>query len=202
MKNILALMVSLWLTGSLFAHDISLAWNPAGPEYTGYKIYYCQLGQTLTNVWRVGLTNMTTISGLVSSPSVSYRFSIVATNAQYETPPTLELVTEIPPHAVKNPRFVGRTANGFTVTWAPSDETDIASYKVTYGSVSNWTVNVLSVPATTTLVTLTNLVSFTEYYFDITAVNAPGVESWPKFQLRDTLLPPGPSDIKVAIQVK
>jgi len=203
MRNILvSLAASLWLTGSLFAHDISLAWNPCGPEFTGHKIYYCQVGQTLTNVWLVGPTNMTTISNLVSSPSIFYRFSIAATNAQYETPLSFELLTVIPPHAVKNPRFVGRTAEGFTLTWTPSDEADIVSYKVTYGSVSNWTFNVLTVPATTTLVTITNLVSFTDYYFDFTAVNVPGVESFPKFQLRDVLLPPGPGDLKVSVQIK
>lgn len=204
-KLILALAAGIGLAGSLLAHDISLAWNPStSPDVTGYKIYYAQVGQSLTNVWTVGNTNLTTITNLVSATNIIYRFACVATNsAGLESEPTMELTSVIPPHGVKKPRFVGRTANGFTLTWAPSDETDVVNYKVTYGTVNPWTEHSVLVPVPNTMVTITNnVVPNADHYFDFTVINTAGVESWPKVQLRDKLLPAGPNDLNVVIQVQ
>jgi hypothetical protein len=204
-KTLLTLAAGLVLAGKLFAHDITLVWSPSPDAgVTGYKIVYSQVGQTLTNVWRVGLTNMTTITNLVSSPAINYRFTAIATNATgLESVPTMEIVSVIPPHAVKYPRFVGRTPNGFTLTWVPSDEADAASYKVTYGIVGTLTNQTVTVPAAVTSVVITNgLVANAEYYFDFTVINTPGVESWPKYQLRDKVLPAGPADLKVSVLIQ
>lgn len=204
-KLFAALGASLLLAGTAFAHDITLAWNPTDdPNVTGYKVYYAQVGQSLTNVWRVGVTNLTTITNLVSATNITYRFTCVATNAAgLESVPTMELLTVVPPHAVKNPRFVARSGNAFTLTWVASDEADAKTYRVTYGTTSPWTSNVVTVAHPATTITITNgLVAGAEHYFDFTVVNNPGVESWPKFQLREKLLPAGPPDLKVGVLVQ
>jgi len=206
MKKLLTLLAaSLAFAGTLLGNDLTLAWTPsADPAVTGYKIVYSQVGQVTTNVWRIGLVATTTITNLVSSPAITYRFTIIATNsAGVESVPTSEFVSTIPPHAVKNPRFVGRTASGFTVTWVPSDEADAATYKVTYGTVSPRTTNTVTVPASVTQAVITNnVVANADHYFDFTVINTPGVESWPKYQLRDKLLPVGPNDLKVSVSVE
>lgn len=206
MNRFLGIFCGLLMAASASAHDIVLAWSPSPDvEVSGYKIYYAQVGQALTNVWRVGNTNITTITNLVSSPSITYRFTCVATNlAGIESEATMELLTVIPPHSVKNPRFVGRTDNGFALTWQPSDEVDVVTYRIAYGTVSPWTAtNVVSVAAPTTYVVLTNFLPNAEYYFDFTVVNSAGVESWPRHQLRSSLLPSsGPPDLKAVITFK
>lgn len=204
MKTLLGLVLGLALTASAFAHDITLTWNPSTDvTVSGYKIYYAQVGQSLTNVWRVGNTNLTTITNLVSATNIIYRFTCVATNAAgLESPPTMELQSIIPPHAVKRPRFVGYTSTSITLFWQASDEADAKTYKVTYGTTNPYTTNTVTVAHPTTMVTITNgLVPNVEHYFDFTVINNPGVESWPKYQLRETLLPSGPSDLKVGIIV-
>ena len=204
MKKLLALVFGLAFTASAFAHEITLTWNPS-PDMTvtGYKIYYAQVGQTLTNVWQVGNTNLTTITNLVSAPSITSRFMCVATNAAgLESLPTLEIQSIIRPRSVKRPRFVAYTSSSVTLTWLASTEADAKTYKVTYGTVNPWTEHSVTVPHPATMVTITeNIVPNAEHYFDFTVVNDPGVESWPKHQLRETLLPPGPSDLKVSIIV-
>ena len=203
-KTIVGLVASLALIGSVFAHDITLTWNPSpDATVTGYKIYYAQVGQTLTNVWPVGMTNIATITGLTSATNVQYRFTCIATNATgQESLPTMELLSIIPPHAVKYPRFVGRTGNAFTLAWVASDEADAKTYKITYGTTNPKTTNVVTVAHPATLVTVTTgLVPGAEHYFDFTVINNPGVESWPKYQLRDVLLPAGPPDLKVGVIV-
>lgn len=203
MKNIFAALILL-TASSVFGHDLTLSWNPTvDASVTGYKIVYGPATQTATNVWRVGLTNITTITNLVSSPTLNYRFTIIATNATAESVPTMEFVTVIPPHAVKQPRFVGRTANGFTLTWNPSDEVDAATYKVTYGTVSPRTTNTVSVAAPNTSVVITNnVVANALHYFSFTVINSTNVESWPMYELRDTLLPAGPPDLRATVLVQ
>ena len=116
---------------------------------SGYKIYYAQVGQSLTNVWRVGNTNLTTITNLVSATNIIYRFTCVATNAAgLESPPTMELQSIIPPHAVKRPRFVGYTSTSITLFWQASDEADAKTYKVTYGTTNPYTTNTVTVGKT------------------------------------------------------
>lgn len=205
MKKLFAVLSSVLVAGTVFGHDLSLSWNPVpDPTVTGYKIYYGQSQFPTTNVWRVALTNVTRITNLISAPTLSYRFSIVATNAAGSEGVALsELLTVIPPHAVKNPRFIGRTANGFTVGWTASDEADAASYKVTYGTTQPRTTNSITVSATNTWVTITNnVVPDAEHYFNFTVINTPGVESWPMYELRDKLLPAGPPDLKVTVRVE
>jgi len=205
MKKILATLgAGILLAGSALAHDISLAWNPSTDvTVAGYKIYYAKVGESLTNVWNVGNTNLTTITNLVSATNVTYRFTCVATNAAgLESVPTMELLSVVPPHSVKNPRFVARSGSSFTLTWKPSDEADAKTYKIMYGTVNPWTENVVTVPVPTTTITITNgLVAGAEHYFDFTVINNPGVESWPKFQLREKLLPAGPPDLHVGVIV-
>lgn len=206
MKKIFtALAASLALAGAVFANDITLVWSPSpDTNVTGYKVYYAQLGQPQTNIWRVPLTNITTITGLTSATNISYYFSVVATNAAgAESATTLAITSVIPPHAVKNPRTVGITHNGFTFVWLPSDEADAKTYKITYGTISPLTTNVVTVAAPTTTVVITNnVVSGPNYYFDFTVINNAGVESWPKTQLQGMLLPVGPPDLKVSVQVQ
>lgn len=206
MKKTLSVLTSLLLAGiaSAIGHDITLSWNPTtDASVTGYKIVYGPSTQTATNIWRVGLTNITTITNLISSPTLNYRFTIIATNATAESIPTMEFISVIPPHAVKQPRFVGRTANGFTLTWQPSDEADAATYKVTYGTVSPRTTNTVSVAVPNTSAVITNnVVANALHYFSFTVVNSAGVESWPMFELRDTLLPVGPADLKATVLVQ
>lgn len=202
MKKMLTALSSLMVAAVVYGHDLTLSWNPStDATVTGYKITYGPAHLTATNIWRVGLTNFTRITNLVSAPTLPYRFSIVATNAAgLEGVPLSELLTVIPPHAVKNPRFVGRTASGFTVTWNASDEADIVSYKVTYGTVSPRTTNSITVGATNlTAVITNNVVAGADHYFNFTAINVPGVESWPLSELRDKLLPAGPPDMKVTV---
>jgi hypothetical protein len=204
MKKLLA-GLSVLLGVSCWAHDITLAWNPStDATVTGYRIYYAQVGQGLTNVWNAGMANITTVPGLTSSTDIQYRFTCVAVNAAgVESPPTLELVSVIPPHSVNFPRFVGRTGSQFTLAWLSSDEPDAKTYKITYGTVNPWTTNVVTVahPITTATVTA-GLVPGAEHYFDFTVINNPGVESWPKYQLRDKLLPAGPPDLKIGVVVR
>jgi len=206
MKKLLGVLgASLLLAVNILANDLTLAWNPSpDATITGYKIYYAQVGQTLTNVWPVANTNMATITGLTSATNITYRFTCVATNVTgLESLPTFELLTVVPPHAVKYPRFVGRTGSSFTLTWEPSDEADAKTYKVTYGTLSPRTINVVALPAPATSVAVTaGLVVGADHYFDFTVINNAGVESWPKFQLREKLLPAGPSDLKVSVQVQ
>lgn len=200
------LAAALVLAGSLSAHDISLVWSPsADPTIIGQKIVYGQVGQPQTNVVNVSQTNyFVTVSNLVSSPSIAYRFSSIGTNAAgQESIPTLDLVSGIYPHSVRNPRFIGRTANGFTVMWQPSDEADAVNYKVTYGTLTPFTVNTVTVPVTATSVTImNNVVAGADHYFDFTVINAAGVESLPRQQLRDKLLPAGPSSLRVQLLVE
>lgn len=205
MKKLFAALSSVLIAGAALGHDLVLSWNPVtDPTVTGFKIYYGPSIYPATNVWRVALTNVTRITNLISAPTLTYRFSIVATNAAgTEGVPLSDLLTVIPPHAVKNPRFIGRTANGFTVGWLPSDEADAASYKVTYGTVQPRTTNSITVGATNTWVTITNnVVPDAEHYFSFTVINTPGVESWPMYELRDKLLPAGPPDLKVTVKVE
>lgn len=206
MKNIFTVLAaSLALTSAAFANDITLVWSPSpDTNVTGYKVYYAQLGLPQTNVWRVPLTNITTITGLTSATNITYYFSVVATNAAaQESASTLAITSVIPPHAVNNPRIVGITPNGFTFVWLPSDEADAKTYKVTYGTISPLTTNVVTVAAPITTVVITNsVVSGPNYYFDFTVINDAGVESWPKMQLQETLLPAGPPDLKVSVQVQ
>lgn len=199
-----ALAASLALAGTVLAHDITLVWSPSpDTNVTGYKVYYAQLGQPQTNVWRVGLTNITTITNLISATNITYYFSVVATNATQESAATLAITSVIPPHAVKNPRIVGITPNGFTFVWLPSDEADAKTYRITYGTLSPLTTNVVNVAAPVNSVVITNnVVANKEHYFDFTVINNPGVESWPRTQLRATLLPAGPPDLKVSVDVQ
>lgn len=204
MKTLLGLFTGLALAASAFAHDITLTWNPSTDvTVSGYKIYYSQVGQALTNVWRVGNTNLTTITNLVSATNIIYRFTCVATNAAgLESVPTMELQSVIPPHAVKKPRFVAITSSSVMLTWQASDEADAKTYKVTYGTINPWTSNSVTVAHPVTSLTITNgLVPNVEHYFDFTVINNPGVESWPKYQLRNKLVPAGPSDLKVGVIV-
>jgi hypothetical protein len=203
-KILLGLAASLALAGSLFANDITLVWTPS-PDVgvTGYKIYYGPSTGALTNIWGVGLTNVATITGLTSATNLIYGFTVVATNATTESAPTLQIQTVIPPHSVKNPRLVGVTPNGFTFTWQPSDEADAKTYKVTYGTVSPMTTNTVTVAAPAVTVVITNnVVANVNHYFDFTVLNNAGVESWPKTQLRAVLLPAGPPDVRVTVQVQ
>ena len=206
MKKILAALISILSAGFVLGHDITLSWNPVtDPTVTGYKIYYGQSQFPATNVWRVPLTNVTKITNVISAPTLTYRFSIVATNAAgTEGVPLFELLSVIPPHAVKNPRFVGRTPNGFTVAWVPSDEVDAATYKVTYGTLSPRTTNSVTIAATngTSVIITNNVVADADHYFNFTVINTPGVESWPLYELRDKLLPAGPPDLKVTVKVE
>lgn len=204
-KLLITLAAGLALAGKLFAHDLTLTWDlSTDVNVTGYKVVYSQIGQTATNVWRVGTTNLTTITNLVSATNITYRFTCYATNAAgVESLPSMDLLSVIPPHAVKYPSFVGRTGNSFTLTWVPSDEADAKTYKVTYGTLNPRTTNTVTVAVPATSVTVTDgLVVGAEHYFDFTVINNPGVESWPKFQLRDTLLPAGPADLKVGVVVQ
>lgn len=208
MKNLLLLFAPLLAVLPLVANDLTISWRPPADSSfgsaIGYKIAYSQVGQTSTNVLIVGVTNMATINNLVSSSNITYRFTTTAiyTNG-VESTPTLELLTIVPPHYVKYPRFVGRTDNGFTLTWNASDEADVVFYKVTYGAMAPFTTNVVTVPVPLTSVTVTsNVVPNVDYYFDFTVINAAGVESWPRYQLHDKLLPPGPSDLKVSVRIQ
>jgi hypothetical protein len=203
-KILLSLAASFALVGALLAHDITLVWTPSPDAgVTGYKIYYGLSTGALTNTWGVGLTNIATITGLTSATNWVYGFTVVATNATTESAPTMQIQTTIPPHSVKNPRIVGVTPNGFTFTWQPSDEVDAKTYKVTYGTVSPMTTNVATVAAPSTYIVITNsVVANANHYFDFTVLNNAGVESWPKTQLRAVLLPTGPADLKVTVQVQ
>lgn len=204
MKKLFAVLTTLLCAGLVFAHDFTLSWNPTtDATVTGYKIVYGPSTQTATNIWRVGLTNITTITNLTSSPSLSYRFTIIATNSVTESVPTLDYITVIPPHSVKQPRFVGQTAGGFTLTWQPLDQGDAASYKVTYGTVSPRTTNVVTVlsPTTTAIIT-NNVVANADHYFNVTVVNTAGVESWPQYELRGKLVPVGPPDLRATVIIQ
>ena len=173
MKKIFAAFFGLVASAAVaLGHDLTLSWNPTtDASVTGYKIVYGPSTQTATNVWRVGLTNITTVTNLISSPTLNYRFTIIATNATAESIPTMEFISIIPPHAVRQPRFVGRTANGFTLTWQASDEADAAAYKVTYGTVSPRTTNTVSVVVPNTSVVITNnVVANALHYFSVGAV--------------------------------
>lgn len=202
MKKLLGLTAWLVLVFSTAAHQITLTWNPS-PDAAGYKIYYGQVGQSMTNVWLVGNTNIATITNLVSATNIVYRFTCVATNsAGNESLPSLELQSVIVPLPVIDPRFVALTTTGVTLTWTPSTETDAQSYKVTYGTVNPLATNSVLVAHPNTLLTITNgLMPDTEYYFDVTVINSAGVESRPYRQLRHKLLPAGPGDLKVGIIV-
>lgn len=204
MKRFLILSVSFALFVNASANDITLAWSPATDvSVLGYKIYYAQVGQSLTNSMLVGNTNMATVWGLTSATNITYWFTCVATNGAVESLPTMQISTVIPPHAVNHPRFVGRTGSAFTLTWDASDEVDAKTYKVTYGVLNPRTTNVVTVVAPATLATVSSgLTMGALHYFDFTVVNNAGVESWPKYQLRDTLLPAGPADLKVSVQVQ
>lgn len=201
---IIRLLALSLLAVTSWGHDITLTWNRStDPNTTGYKIMYGPSSQPTTNIWRVGLTNAAKITGLISAPSVLYRFVIIPTNAVTEGNPTADILSLVTPHAVKNPRFVGRTPNGFTVAWAPTDEADIASYKVTYGTTTPRTTNTLVLAATNTVATITNgTVPNMEHYFNFTAINTSGVESWPMYELRDKLLAAGPPDLRVTVKVE
>jgi len=203
MRKLAALVACFALAGSLVAHDITLTWNPASGDVAGYRVYYAPVGQSLTNVWLVGVTNLTTITNLVSATNLQYRFSCVAFDgAGVESDPSLELITVITPHAVKNPRFVGRSSQSFMLTWTPSDEADAATYRITYGTVMPWTTNTVTVAHPANTVTISGgLVQGTDYYFDFTVVNGAGVESLPKYQLREKLLPGGLPDLSVDVLV-
>jgi len=202
-KTLLLLAAGFALAGNLFAHDITLSWPTGDASVTGYKIIYGPSTATATNVWRVGLTNVATITNLISSPTLTYRFTVIATNALAESVPTVEYLSVISPHAVRQPRFVGRTPNGFTVTWNASDEADAATYKVTYGTLSPRTTNVVVIPVPNTVAVITNnVVANADHYFIFTVYNTPGVESLPLTELRDKLLPVGPPDLKATVLVQ
>ena len=78
----------------------------------------------------------------------------------------LVLFSQLPVHAVES----------VTLTWNPSGATNVAGYKIYYGTASLDYANVVTV-GNTTNATISGLVDGTTYYFAATTFDAAGQES-------------------------
>ena len=63
-----------------------------------------------------------------------------------------------------------------TLAWDANPETDIASYKLSYGTASGIYPNVINV-GLNTATSVTGLVDGTDYFFTVSAINSAGVQS-------------------------
>lgn len=204
MKNIFISLAAICaFAGSLLAGSISLTWNPAPYPVNGYEIAYGQVGKPATNLWPVGPVTTTTITDLVSSPGLAYRFIVAAIDTNnVKSVTTSEVVSAIYPQSIKNVRLVGRSGTSFTLTWELSNEADVASYRVRYGVVGSLNNSVYNTGLTNMATLSSGLVSGSQYWMGVVAVNTAGVESLVKNEVWETLLPVGPDGVKVSIKVE
>jgi hypothetical protein len=68
-------------------------------------------------------------------------------------------------------------AQSVTLAWNPNTETNLAGYRLYYGTASRQYAASNSVPRALTTSTVTNLTSGATYYFAVTAVSLDGLES-------------------------
>jgi hypothetical protein len=174
-----------------------ITWTAAFPNGSAITSYTVSSSPPVLPAKTVnGNTTTTTVSGLING--TGYTFTVVATNAAGNGPPSVASASVVPfgrPTAPTGVTAVKGNAQA-VVTWtaALSNGSAITSYLVT-SSPGGQTATTLD--GTTTTATVSGLVNGTSYTFTVTATNAAGAgaSSLPSNSVTPSTVPGSPTSV-------
>jgi len=171
----------LLLHFDLIAGNLKVTWNSnLEQDLAGYKIYYGMSSKNYSTIIDVGKVTEYQVSSLTEG--TQYFFAVTAYDtAKNESSFSEEVNTIInggdktPPNP---PNLVGHTLDGLKafVWWSTNAESDIAGYKVYYGTFSRNYSHVVDVGNKINFTT-SDLSAGTQYFFSITAYDLSNNES-------------------------
>ena len=168
------------------ARDVTFAWNANSDEVDGYRLHY-KTGTTGGSPYNgtgategdspVDMGNVTTFTLHGLSDTETYHFVMTAFSGTRKSDYTTEHTLE--PLPVTTP--TGITA---TFAWLPNKETNLAGYKIQYGTASREYTTIIDIgnpaPVDGRIQTqVDDLIEGTTYYFSLVAYNADGLKSAP-----------------------
>lgn len=168
--------------GSATSSGIVLSWSPpsTGGTVAAYTVQY-RISNTSTwaNTILVGTATTYTITGL--NASVSYDFSVIASNVVGTAPPssivtgTTQAASGTMPSQVTGLVVSSPTSSSVVLTWsAPGTGTTPIVYEVDYSVSGSSTWNTFATGLSRLTATVTGLSSNTAYSFRVTASNSAG----------------------------
>jgi signal transduction histidine kinase len=118
--------------------SVILSWCPRQNGAKGYTIYYAQDSQNIFREIDVGPRNTYRVTGLLNS--CQYRFRVCVYDARRKESPYSKEVTatplDLPPSAPVDFIVTSSDQNVLRLWWKPNPESDIAGYRVHWGSRS------------------------------------------------------------------
>jgi hypothetical protein len=174
-KMFFVLVAAVLLPGSLFAADITLAWDAnTETDLAGYRLYYGTSSRSYGSPISVGTTTTYTMQNL--SPG-TYFFTVTAYNTSgaesgYSNEvSTIIGQTDTTPPVISAVSPGGATRSGATITWTTNE---LADSQVDYGTTPNYgyTTALNSTLVTSHTQALTALIPGTFYYFRVKSKDA------------------------------
>jgi hypothetical protein len=213
------LLFTLTLLGCLCAtvgaqlRSVSLAWDPnSEPDLAGYKLYYGTASGVYTHTNVLGLVTNTAVSGL--SEGVTYYFAVTAFNTSgLESDFSNEVSYQVPfPEPDRVPGFQyltlwqGRKPNILGLQWLSVTNVPLNEYRVYWGFINTntqarLTTNLLRLPPDARSVTISNLLTYSNYWFTARAVSTTGREGGYTTEIRYSVPPLPPLGVRSFHQV-
>ncbi len=165
-------------------HAATLGWNPSpSATATGYLVYYGTQSGIYDQVISVASDTRVDVHGLADG--VTYYFAVAATDSSGKssalTPEiSYSLPKLVPPPAAPAIQHA-LPPDGVSLTWPPSPSTDVAGYRIYYGTVSGYYDNWVYVGPTSSF-DLGGLLADATYYFAVAAYDSTGQESAPSVE--------------------
>ena len=190
-KTIILLIMLLFGGAGVFAGELTLSWDQnAETDLAGYKIHYGPNSGNYTNSINVGNNIIYTVDNLTEGQR--YYFAVTAyDNSGNESDYSQEVnaVVSVTDNLAPSPPVITNTNvadKRITVAWNNSPESDVAGYKVYYGTTPGNYSNTILVGNATTYTTNTLAEGYT-YYFAVTAYDNNNNESGYSAEVHETI---------------
>ena len=182
------------LSSASAADSVSLAWDAnSEPDLAGYRVHYGTTSGIYTGTIDVGNFIEATVPNL--TVGTTYFFAVTAYDtAELESEPSNEVSVTIapppPPMPPVNLSTVGAAGN-VSLAWAANTESNLAGYRVRYGTVTGIYTETVEV-GNHTGATIPSLTVGSTYFFAVTAYDSAELESQPSNEVSVTVAPPPP----------
>ena len=168
----------LFLPAQLRAADLTLAWDPSiGTDVTGYRLHYGTTNGVYSTKVEAGSATSCKVSGLTAG--LTYYFAATAINSSgIESAYSNQVswaapATDTQPPAAPAQLKAAAQASGANLTWSANTETDLAGYRVYYGTASGSYSASIDAKKVTAY-SVTGLDAGKTYYFALKAYDAAG----------------------------
>ena len=171
-------VAAVFLPGPLRAADVNLAWNPSpDTDVTGYRLHYGTTSGVYSTKLEAGPTTSWKVTDL--APGLTYYFAATALNAAgIESAYSNQVSWSAPaadtqPPAAPAQLKAAAQATGASLTWSANNESDLAGYRVYYGTASGSYSGSVDAKKVTAF-TVVGLEAGKTYYFALKAYDAAG----------------------------